>query len=422
MRLLHLIMLAVLVAALSACSDKGNSPEDEEDTTASHTVLVYMAAENSLSRFAYSDIGEMLQARSALTDNDRLIIYLDNTEYPRLFEVTRQTTASTLSDLTPVVTYSWELNSASAATLDEILEYTVKNYPADDYSVVFWSHATGWVPPLNSTDQATSRWMAPIRRSFGIDNGKNTTANTGDVMDVADMAAVLAGYPKFRCLMFDCCFMQSWEVAYALRDCADYLVGSPAEIPGPGAPYQKVMPLLFADSFNGASVAQAYNSYYTTNTYGGVMSSITLSEADEFARELRALLIEKADSLELMDFSQMLNYMDYDNYRYNNHDTSSTHIYMPDCYDLLAVLRQLCSGEELAAWQQRLAALASCFHSGYWYSSVMGNQSYSIDSEQCGGLSIYLPLAKYDENGEPFASAFQHTAWGSYWLGTTESY
>ena len=47
-------------------------------------------------------------------------------------------------------------------------------------------------------------------------------------------------------MLFDACYMQSVEVIYQLRDRTDYFIGSPTEIPGPGAPYEAVVPALFS--------------------------------------------------------------------------------------------------------------------------------------------------------------------------------
>ena len=48
--------------------------------------------------------------------------------------------------------------------------------------------------------------------------------------------------PHFDFIMFDACFMMSVEVAYEVRNYTDYYIGSPTENPGPGAPYDKVVP------------------------------------------------------------------------------------------------------------------------------------------------------------------------------------
>jgi len=382
-----------------ACHD--DTPEIKEDSSASHTVLVYMVAENSLSSNVSDDVEEMLEGRTALTDNDHLIIYIDDTAKPRIYEVKRTTSAKKLSQLTPAKTYDTELNSASSGVLGEILSYTIENYPADDYSLVLWSHATGWIPTAVKKQNAKPHEDTPIRKAFGIDSGSQ--------MDIADMTQVLRDYAPFRCVFFDACFMQSLEVAYELRDCADFLIGSPAEIPGPGAPYDKVLPYLFADDFDGDGMARTYNDYYKETRYygmyyGGVMSCVHLAQMDVFASQLRPLFLQYVDTIMQLDYSDILNYFDYDLY--------GTRLCIPNCYDILGVMQRVLPITVYEGWKEALDALCSVYHDTFWYSAYMGNSM--VDEEQCSGLSFFVPLSKYAEYGDDFQSSFMQTAWGKY--------
>lgn len=406
-------MVSLLLLFVSCSKDEGN--DKVEDTTVSHTVLVYMAAENSLSRHVYNDISEMLAGHTSLTANDHLLIYLDDTSLPCIYEINNATTGTSRLDLTPVKTYEEDMNSASAEVLDEVLQYVESTYPADDYGLVLWSHASGWLPLLsseNTTSSVKGTQGNAKRRSFGIDNGKNTTSNKGSQMDVEDLAEVLNVHAPFRFVMFDACFMQTLEVAYALRNCTDYLVGSPAEIPGPGAPYNLVMPYMFADQFDGDKLAQVYNDYYkekSSSRYGGVMSCVHLAEMDEFAQIFRPLYVQYLDSLKELDYSDVLNYFDYDGY--------GTLKSIPDCYDVLSVMQRVLPQAQFAVWKTAFDALCHCYYNTFWFSEFMGYPN--IPEGECGGLSFYVPLEKYSKEGEGFTDAFYKTSWGKY-LGLSE--
>lgn len=52
--------------------------------------------------------------------------------------------------------------------------------------------------------------------------------------------------------------MQAVEVAYELRDYTDYCIGSPTEIPGPGASYDAVVPAMFSAENAAVNIAKAY--------------------------------------------------------------------------------------------------------------------------------------------------------------------
>lgn len=88
-------------------------------------------------------------------------------------------------------------------------------------------------------------------------------------MNISDLVTVLDdNMPHFDFIMFDACFMMSVEVAYAVRDYADYYMGCPTENPGPGAPYDKVVPYMFKP---GAAnqMAEAYFNHYNEKYNGG---------------------------------------------------------------------------------------------------------------------------------------------------------
>lgn len=66
-------------------------------------------------------------------------------------------------------------------------------------------------------------------------------------------------------MLFDACYMQSVEVIYQLRDRTDYFIGSPTEIPGPGAPYEAVVPALFSQDKPEINIAESYYTVYAEN-------------------------------------------------------------------------------------------------------------------------------------------------------------
>lgn len=68
------------------------------------------------------DIQEMLEGAKQMSDNDNLIVYLDDTKYPRIYTITNKNSAKTLSELQPSYTLRSDLNSASANVLKDVIE------------------------------------------------------------------------------------------------------------------------------------------------------------------------------------------------------------------------------------------------------------------------------------------------------------
>ena len=191
-------------------------------TTAPRTVLIYFAGDNSLSGYVSQNLRAIKEGieRDGL-NNGNLLIYTDKqNEAPQLFQLKLE--ADTIRQIV-LETYASNQNSASTETLTQIIDKVQKEYPADSYGLVLWSHGTGWLP----SD------IYSYLRSFGQD-GKN------NFMEINDLASALSKY-HFDFILFDACYMSCAEVAYAFRGCADYIIGSPTEILANGFPYQTIM-------------------------------------------------------------------------------------------------------------------------------------------------------------------------------------
>jgi hypothetical protein len=384
-----------------------------------------MAAENSMAPFATTtvsdtppDINEMLAAKSSLTPNDRLVLYLDDQGSPRIYVITNETKALKYSELTPVHTFSSELNSASATTLADVYSYVRKHYPADEYGLICWSHGTGWIPSTYPTDpgclqhntSSLEESVAP-RRSFAIDNEKNSVNNTGHQMNIQDMAAALKDAPPFDFILFDACLMQCVEVAYELRHCTHYIIASPAEIPGPGAPYHDILPIVFDDSKSSVEIADVYFKYYSNSSYGSVLSVVDCTQMDAFAQYMRGVISKYRECLLSMSYDNILNYFPpYDNY-------SSNGLGVTDFYDIRGLMLRLLPEEEYAEWNEwcnRL--LVKQLYASFWYSNLpyssYGGRTYLVDEIQCSGMSMFVPLSKYDADTWNYNAAYLETAWG----------
>lgn len=403
-------ILMVCSATFVSCSH--DSDYTNVDEPADRVVLVYMVAENSLSgsdRFDYADIKEMLSGTSYIPKGDHLIVYLDNTNLPALYDIDRKTDASSYYYLEPVKQWQEDVNSASPEMLDEVLSYVYKHYPAESYGLVMWSHGSGWIANHQNYTSAPAHSDSPARKSktsFGIDNELNTSSNKGAKMEVWDMAKVLKQYDRLQFVFFDACFMQCIEVAYELRDAAPYIIGSPAEIPAPGAHYGRIMSSLFKHDFNPDDLTSAYFNYYNQDnwesTYGVLLSAIKTSELDAFA-DVMANIFRSHDVNEL-NLMNTLNYLDFDFVGVRNG--------LPDFYDIKGVMQNALSDAEYQEW---LAAfnkvVVSSYASNTWY-TIYEKRDIPVDHDQYSGVSVFLDLKKYADYKMPFPEDYLLTAWG----------
>ena len=134
-------LLAIVVATLSlplSCID--HEPEPYETTVLpgtpfKKTVLVYMAAQNSLGAkgFAREDSMEMANGMKYLHDKERVLMFLDDNRAPRLYELRKGLQ-------TPRLLRKWktDVNSADTAQLTSMLRFMQEFSPSESYGLVLW--------------------------------------------------------------------------------------------------------------------------------------------------------------------------------------------------------------------------------------------------------------------------------------------
>ena len=398
----HIILTSILLLLLVGCH-KDENPLTRE----TRTVLVYMNAENPLVGYSAYDIQEMMAGASQMENGDHLIIYIDDLNAPRIYELDKTNTVLSYSKLEPKYRFDSDLNSSDPETLNRVMQYVTSRHPADSYGIVFWSHGSAWLFDSNETTQAKQREDSR-RRSFGLDTQLNNTQPRGYKMYIPDMAEVLSRYPGIEYIMFDACFMQSIEVAYELRHCANYIIGSPAEILATGAPYNYILKHLFANPFSPSNLINEYGDYYeSTSDYGVVLSAIKTEAFDQYVETMRQLMPKY--SWRDTDFFGCLKYYEYE---WNNN--LGVVVNMPDFFDIQGVMMRVLSTDDYARWQASYTQLnIASYATNYWL-TVIGPTGkgavMKVNHEQCSGVCMYLPLNCYQD--ETFYNDYEKTQWG----------
>lgn len=393
-----MFLFIVATCSFSACSKDDETPPIVSPYVESRTVMVYMVAENSLNKNVWTDVQEMLVGMNndTLSANDRLVIYLDDVKLPRIYVVDKTTKITQFSELVPVMTYENDVNSSSAEQLGTFIDYVKSNYPAESYGLVMWSHASGWTPSNFSGDMYSE--TPTKRKSFGVDNGKNTINNNGNQMNIDDMASVLQGN-AFDFIFFDACVMQTIEVAYELRDAAKWLIASPAEIPASGANYETMTRAMFLKDDYVNQMLTVYKQEYS-NAYGIVVSAVNTEALDDYAAYMKSVVAAHRSEMLNLNISSMLNYI-----RYGSWTTTS-----PDFLDMQGIMLKVLDDEEYAQWKGNTDKLITCVHTGRWYSGYP-KSIIAIDDAQCCGMAMFIPFEKYTYSYESFNEKYLKTSW-----------
>lgn len=299
----HLLCLCFLIGILllSSCEK-----DDLTDNLPLRTVIVYMIADNNLDFFSVKDINEM-EAGFDNGFNGNMIVYMDRAEgatpsHPIAYKIAKDTTETITSEIAFVYE---EQNSANGAVMSGVLLDIVTKYPAQSYGLILWSHGTGWYPAgtnISEVKNATSSSLKllPLTKSFGKDGT--------DELDIQDLKTVLPLHFDF--VIFDACYMGSIEVAYELKDNANYILSSATEVLSAGYPYKQVTGDLFEPVIDYEKVAtDFFNSYDTLSNAlkSATISVIKTSKLPELASQVFEILND-TNNLKQVNISDIQQY------------------------------------------------------------------------------------------------------------------
>lgn len=291
------IAIVLIIFGFVSCGKDEPGPEPVLPEWGDRTVLVYMAADNSLNSDATANIKKMLEGMEEVSG--RLVIYIDPAgEVPRLLTIKGGKNCV----LDTVETYPEE-NSASVQVLSRVIEDTRRLFPANSYGLVLWSHGLGWFPLNNPFPKSYSSWLVntgeevPRTKFFGEDQTPVNGAQRS-FMDTKELPKAISG--KFSFILFDACFMSSIEVLYELRNKTDYFIASPAEVIADGFPYDKIMTFFGDGESDLKRICQEFYNYYASHPSGGQWQSATIalvkaSELESLAIKTREILSGKTD-------------------------------------------------------------------------------------------------------------------------------
>ena len=370
------LLFATSLILLSSCrNDDPVVPEDFQ-----RSVLVYIAGDNNLTSYLRADMRQIIQGTQNLDTNNKLILFVDNTrERPYFLQVEK-------GDTTRLKTFETELKSSNPETLYDAMKYVIDNFKAKSYGLVLWGHADGWLK-RNATSPSTNK--AP-RKAYGVDNRDGQT-----YLNSPDMAKVLGRLPKLNFIFADCCCFMCVENVYELRKCADYVIGSPAEIPGEGAPYQNIVPAMFSQ--DSTYYKQIVDTYFaqTSNGYKVPLTAVKTSELEDLASVTAATLQSFANDIE----------PDEDGCRYP--DVRELIFYFDHTqFDMQDFMLRYATEAQYTEWK-RVFDKAVPYHT---YTTVwMANHVYpspynqmefadfTVTEERLGALGMYVPQTDADQ-------------------------
>ena len=414
-------MIACMALLLAACDKINDDPKDPD--IAERTVMIYMIGDNNLTSYVQTDISELIQGAGDIPTNGVLVLYVDKkaSEKPFIAKVTnnQKQPLDTLYKYTQEEFYDSDPNAFSS-----ILQRMQQLCPAREYGLVLWGHASGWVV---TSDTIAGKQSSP-RRAYGLDTNNN---NSNYWMNITQMAKALKTIkPHF--IFADCCNMMCVEVGYELKDVTDYLIGSPAEIPGYGAPYKEMVPQLFKNGpalYKG--IIDTYYDYYSDPTHISSEDKKTwpYMKSGEYSVPLSVIDTKYIGELAYRTHD-ILKDDSYPHYP-EQPDLESIPFYYgyttPLMYDMRASIQRLASSDDFKLWDAAFQNAVPYYRmSMKWMTIFNGFESYNLIAafnkfdtslkDECGCVSMFFPmLGNGYEYGVPHYPAYNNTSTNFIW-------
>lgn len=269
---------AAAFAALFWVLPVGCTKELTEPPSSRRPLVVYMALDNNL-REEYSS--RLAALRAGWQPDMELWVYADTPEGASLG---RMESAPEGATLRTVERYGAE-NSASGATLERVLRTVWRLCPSEGYGLLFFSHATGWLP-------AGTLGYPSGSRSVGSDHGSE--------IELESFAAALPEGMPLDYVVFECCLMSGAEVMLELHGRTPWVLASSAEVVAPGFRplYAKGLEVLTKRTRPVPELLAAFGRSYMTHVEGlsGEYRSATLSVVNTQALPGLAEAVRRATS------------------------------------------------------------------------------------------------------------------------------
>lgn len=264
-KILSLLCLFLTLVSCSHDSDSSDekdlSPQFEVRGPFERTVLIYISGENNLNPIIEDELQEMREGSKGI-GNNALVVFVDDADK----EYTPYLLWFKEGEIVDSVKLYNDPYSSDPQLMSYILKHTSTYYPAKEYGLVLWGHSSGWmIEDSVDIDYPDSITFIPSQhRAYGIDNGQNNQSVIGKWMNINTLGNVIRQWNHLKFIFADCCQFQCIESAYELKDVTDYIIGSPAEVPGEGAPYHTVTAGLFehSETFYQTIVDRYFEQYF----------------------------------------------------------------------------------------------------------------------------------------------------------------
>jgi hypothetical protein len=372
------------------------------------TFMVYLDADNNLEQYGINDFLEMAMAGSntdlkIVVQMDRIAGYdprFGDWEGTRRFLVQQGDNPS----IAPVQ-HLGEQNMGDPDVLQDFVEWAITNYPAQNYALVIWNHGHGasWRALQENLIE-----RAEISRSRGERDTAVTRTIAWDETDndklymyevkVALQAAqqrlnVRAGtHVKIDLIGFDAGMMGMIEVAYALRNVANFVVGSEQSQPDDGWPYDAILgdlkaaPEASPQDLGRLIVTKYASTYPHPGNTNITQASVNIVRVNDLIAAIDAFSI-----VAISEWDKLKEARDH-SIRYNNNCPSPNVCWGVDLWNF---------ADEVQNRTTSIPIQLAAAHLKNSIDSFVVDEHHSLDQAGSHGIAIYFPSSQTEFSNDP---------------------
>ncbi len=283
-----IILCSLVTLAISGCT----SSDDRAEKKDKHAFLIFSSSANNLQSDLWDDINDIKKYYKIGDAKHLYAFHKFQGKEPVLYRIRK---VDGVESLVEVKRYPAEMHCASVESLEEVMRDVEE---LDDVreiqDVLLSSHGSAWLPvgasiPILSNGSsyfslqasaATVSIVADIEPSVSQASFGQDYADYDIAMDIKELAKTLEKF-NLNTLIFDACYMCNIETLYQLRNSAEIIISSPAEIISGGMNYIDSAPLYTNDIGLNEAGLIAYHSYEKYASYSpGFTQSATFTVTD----------------------------------------------------------------------------------------------------------------------------------------------
>lgn len=289
----HLCILSRMIFVLFLCLTLfGCTNNEYRNEIAEKTLFMYFPwSGNGLVDAFYTNVADMEKAiiEKRLDSRRVIVFFATSSSEAEMYEIVYSKGKCTHEVLKEYTDYPYTTISGLTSILKDVKSFA----PAYNYAMTIGCHGMGWVPAETGRARGMSDFKYHWEHEGALTRWFGGSLYQTDITTLAE--AIMNANMHMQFILFDDCYMANVEVAYDMRNAADYLIASTCEVMSAGMPYAMIGEYLLDDEPDYQAVCDEFYSFYVDYKRGdepypyGTLSVIDCSQMDAMAEIMNTI-------------------------------------------------------------------------------------------------------------------------------------